>query len=261
MQSRETGLHVLEAVGRPPLLVGHAIRQEYGAVEALRGVDFEIGQGEVVGFAGDNGAGKSTLMRIVAGAQSPSGGALALNGRGIQHFDPAHARALGIEMVYQDLGLCDNLDVRENIFLAREPCKRTWLGVRVLASEQMTRDAEDLLARLGITVGSLFDPVSRLSGGQRQAVAICRALAFQPHLVIMDEPTAALSVNASQPLLRLIRKSAAVGTGVMLVSHRLSDLLSVTDRIYVLRNGEVSGNVQTSLVDEGMLLRMMAGLS
>lgn len=243
------------------LVAGRGIRHFYGAVEALRGVDFEIRRGEVVGFAGDNGAGKTTLMKIVAGALTPSEGLLDVNGRPVDGFAPAHARGLGIEMVYQDLALCDNLDVRENIFLGREPRRRTFFGIRVIDGEQMTREASALLLRLEITVPSLLEPVSSLSGGQRQAVAICRPLAFSPHLVIMDEPTAALSVNATQPLLRLIRRLAEHGTSVMLVSHRLNDLLSVTDRIYVLRNGEVVAHLRTSEVDEEKLLRLMAGIA
>lgn len=243
------------------LVAAQGIRHFYGAVEALRGVDFEIGRGEVVGFAGDNGAGKSTLMKIVAGALKPSEGKLHVEGRLVNMFDPAHARDLGIEMVYQDLALCDNLDVRENIFLGREPRRRTPFGFSVIDGEHMTREAESLLQRLEIRVPSLLEPVSALSGGQRQAVAICRPLAFRPHLVIMDEPTAALSVNATQPLLRLIRRLAEHGTSVMLVSHRLNDVLSVTDRIYVLRNGEVVANLRTAETDEERLLRLMAGIA
>jgi len=243
------------------LVAGHGLRRSYGAVEALRGADFEISPREVVGFAGDNGAGKSTLMKIVAGAESPSGGNLLVSGRPVEEFAPAHARALGIEMVYQDLALCDNLDVPENVFLGREPRRRSMLGLKVLDHEHMTRVAESLLGRLDITVPSLMDPVSALSGGQRQAVAVCRALAFKPRLVIMDEPTAALSLNATEPLLRLIRRLPAEGAAVMLVSHRLSDLLSITDRIYVLRRGEIVAQLRTGDTNEEELLRLMAGIA
>ncbi|MGH9161568.1 MAG: ATP-binding cassette domain-containing protein, partial [Vicinamibacteraceae bacterium] len=187
---------------------GRGLGRLYGAVQALRGVDCEVRRGEVVGFAGDNGAGKSTLMRIVAGADSPTEGALSIDGTMVERFDPSSARSLGIEIVYQDLALCENLDVCENVFLGRELVRRSLFGLRVIDRERMQREVEELLQRLGIGVSSLREPISSLSGGQRQAVAICRPLAFRPKLVIMDEPTAALSVNATQPLLRLIRRLA-----------------------------------------------------
>ena len=242
-----------------PLLAGSQLTKHYGAVEALRGVNFEIKPNEIVGFAGDNGAGKSTLMKIVAGSVRPTTGTLLFEGDEISDLDPAHSRRRGIEMVYQDLALCENLDARENIFLGREP-RRGWLGLRMIASEKMTHRTLALLERLEIEITSVFEPMSVLSGGQRQAVAICRALAFKPRLIVMDEPTAALSVNAVQPLLRLVRRLPTEGASVVLVSHRLSDLLTVTDRIYVLRNGEIVAELQTAQTDEDELLRLMAGL-
>jgi simple sugar transport system ATP-binding protein/D-xylose transport system ATP-binding protein len=236
------------------------LRKNYGAVEALRDVSFEIHPGDIVGFAGDNGAGKSTLMKIISGALRPSGGSLHLGEHEVREYGPGSARALGVEMVYQDLALCDNLDIRENIFLGRELRRRTFPGVRTICHDEMTERARAVLESLGIRLGSLFDPVSALSGGQRQAVAIARAIAFQPKLVIMDEPTAALSVAAAAPLLELIRRLPAQGTSVMLVSHRLSDLISTTDRIYVLRAGEIVAELRTGETDEENLLRVMAGL-
>jgi simple sugar transport system ATP-binding protein/D-xylose transport system ATP-binding protein len=164
-------------------------------------------------------------------------------------------------MVYQDLALCDNLDVRENIFLGRELKSRSRLGLRALQHDAMTASAARLLRRLDIKIGSLLDPVSGLSGGQRQAVAIARAIAFNPGLVIMDEPTSALSVSAAEPLLELIRLLPSEGAGVMLVSHRLSDLLTTSDRIYVLRRGRIVAEVRTKETSEGELLHLMAGLA
>jgi ABC-type sugar transport system ATPase subunit len=244
----------------PALLTGRGVAKSYGPVHALREVDFHLMPKEIIGLAGDNGAGKSTLMKIVAGSTNPSSGEVSLEGQAIASFDPGSARQHGIEMVYQDLALCENLDARENIFLGREP-RRGRMGLRMIAAEQMTNATDELLERLEIAIGSSFEPVSQLSGGQRQAVAICRALAFNPKLILMDEPTAALSVNAVAPLLRLIRRLPAEGASVMLVSHRLSDLLDVTDRIYVLRNGEIVADLVTSETDEEELLRLMAGLS
>jgi ABC-type sugar transport system ATPase subunit len=243
-----------------PLLTASGLGKRYGAVEALRGVDIQVARSEIVGFAGDNGAGKSTLLKIVAGAIKPSAGEVRLGGARLDEFDPAYARSRGIEIVYQDLALCENLDTRENIFLGREP-RRSMLGLRLIAGDHMTRNTRVLLDRLEINMPSVFDPVASLSGGQRQAVAICRALAFSPTLVLMDEPTAALSINAVAPVLRLIRRLPAQGAAVILVSHRLSDLMTTTDRIYVLRNGEVVANLRTSATSEEELLRLMAGLS
>jgi simple sugar transport system ATP-binding protein/D-xylose transport system ATP-binding protein len=243
-----------------PLLDGRGIAKSFGPVEALRRVDFHVMPNEIVGLAGDNGAGKSTLMKIIAGSTRPSSGEISLSGRMIENFNPASAREHGIEMVYQDLALCENLDARENIFLGREPRRGLW-GLRMIAGERMTRSTETLLERLEIAIGSVFEPVASLSGGQRQAVAICRALAFKPELILMDEPTAALSVNAVAPLLRLVRRLPAEGASVMLVSHRLSDLMTVTDRIYVLRDGEVVANLVTAETHEEELLRLMAGLT
>jgi ABC-type sugar transport system ATPase subunit len=241
------------------LLVGRDVAKSFGPVEALRDVSFELMPNEIIGLAGDNGAGKSTLMKIIAGATRPTAGVVSFNGRTIEHFNPASAREHGIEMVYQDLALCENLDARENIFLGREPRRSIW-GLRMVAGERMTHSTETLLERLEIGIGSVFEPVANLSGGQRQAVAVCRALAFKPELILMDEPTAALSVNAVAPLLRLIRRLPAEGAAVMLVSHRLSDLMTVTDRIYVLRDGRVVANLVTAETNEEELLRLMAGL-
>ncbi len=243
-----------------PLVAGRGLSQRYGLVTALRDVDFEIREGELVGFAGDNGAGKSTLMKIVSGVQRATFGELLVDGEVVQDYMPARARAMGIEMVYQDLALCDNLDVKENIFLGRELHRRTPLGLRVLDHEGMLDRAEALLQRLEMTVPSLLDVVASLSGGQRQAVEICRALAFSPRLIILDEPTAALSLHATEPLLRLIRRLPEQGASVMLVSHRLSDLLAVTDRICVLRRGEVVANLRTADTNEEELLHLMAGI-
>ena len=184
-----------------------------------------IHHGEVVGIAGDNGAGKSTLMKIVAGAIRPTSGTLVCDGDPVREFSPLHARGHGIDMVYQDLSLCDNLSVAENVFLGRELRRRSRLGVVMIDSRGMARRADALLQRLGLELNSVLEPVSTLSGGQRQAVAISRALAFDPKMVILDEPTAALSVTAAKPLLEMIRGLPDQGASVMLVSHRLSDLL------------------------------------
>ena len=219
-----------------------------------------IHHGEVVGIAGDNGAGKSTLMKIVAGAIRPTSGTLVCDGDPVRDFSPLHARGHGIDMVYQDLSLCDNLSVAENVFLGRELRRRSRLGVVMIDSRGMARRADALLQRLGLELNSVLEPVSTLSGGQRQAVAISRALAFDPKMVILDEPTAALSVTAAKPLLEMIRGLPGQGASVMLVSHRLSDLLETTSRVYVLRHGRIAAELVTSETTEEELLRLMAGL-
>jgi ABC-type sugar transport system ATPase subunit len=244
-----------------PLIEAHGLHKRYGAVEALAEVDFVIHRNEIVGIAGDNGAGKSTLMKIVAGALGPSGGTLVCDGEEVSTYSPVHARGHGINMVYQELSLCDNLSVAENVFLGRELRSRSRLGVKLIDYKGMAARAEELLWRLGLELESVLEPVSMLSGGERQAVAISRALAFDPKLVILDEPTAALSVNAAKPLLEMIKNLPREGASVMLVSHRLADLLETTSRIYVLRHGRLVAELVTADTDEDELLRLMAGLS
>ena len=240
-----------------PTIVGAELRKTYGAVAALSGVDMTVGRGEIIGLAGDNGAGKSTLLKIIAGSVKPTSGSLLIDGEAVAEFSPSYARDHGVELVYQDLALCDNLDVCSNIFLGRE-LKR---GIpRRLAHREMTERSVALLDRLEVRVPSVAEPVSALSGGQRQAVAICRALAFRPKLILMDEPTAALSVNAVTPLLELIARLPREGAAVVLVSHRLSDLLAVTNRIYVFRRGEMVAEVRTHESSERRLLHLMAGI-
>jgi ABC-type sugar transport system ATPase subunit len=243
---------------------GHTVEarnltKRYAAVQAIAGATFFIGHGEIVGFAGDNGAGKSTLMKMVAGSVDASTGQLLIDGIERKEWSPAAVRAEGVEMVYQDLALCDNLNVYENIFLGREMKVRK-AGILVLDHEAMRKRAHELLDRLQVHLKSLVDPVSCLSGGQRQMVAICRATAFNPKLVIMDEPTAALSVGAGRPLMDLIRRLPSQGTAVMIVSHRLSDLIETSSRIYVVRRGVVATEMKTEHTTEHGLLRAMAGI-
>src|SRR6056297_1396546 len=240
--------HVVEAIGPA---------KYYGAVTALENIDFHIAPGEVVGFAGDNGAGKSTLMRTIAGDVTPSSGELRIGGRMDPAYSPRRAREIGVEMVYQDLALCDNLDIYENIFLGREISRFGLPGLKVLDRPQMLARAEEVLDRLDLHLPSLTEPVSALSGGQRQLVAIARAMASSPKLVIMDEPTAALSVKAGRPLLQLIRRLPQSGASVMLVSHRLSDLMETTDRIYILRRGSIACELKTAETTETEILHAM----
>ncbi len=223
------------------------IEKSFGAVGVLHGVDLDVAAGEVVGLVGDNGAGKSTLMKTVTGIYRADAGSIELDGADIQHLDPGQRRQLGIEMIYQDLSLAKQQDVANNIFLGREPVRK-WLGILpgIVDKARMNREAHNMIERLGAHLPSIDRPVGSFSGGQQQTVAIARALTFNPKLVIMDEPTAALAVREVQSVLDLIRRLKSEGIAVILISHRLNDVLSVTDRIVVLRHGQAAANLTTA---------------
>ncbi|MBZ9719312.1 ATP-binding cassette domain-containing protein [Mesorhizobium sp. AD1-1] len=237
------------------------LRKNYGAVEATRGVSFEIFPGEIVGLVGDNGAGKSTLTKMIAGDVPPTSGEIRIGGTSVQSSSTTWARDHGVEMVYQDLALCDNLDICANIFLGREITHRGVLGYARLSHDVMMTKAQQLLTMLEVKLPNLREPVTALSGGQRQMVAIARSVAYEPKLVIMDEPTAALSVSAGQPVLELIRRLPQRNVAILLISHRLSDVLTTADRILVLRRGKIVAAVRASEIDEGDLLHLMAGIN
>lgn len=229
------------------LLVLSNIRKSFGAVDVLHGVDLNVSAGEVVGLVGDNGAGKSTLMKTITGIYKADDGAISLDGKSILGLDPGARRALGIEMIYQDLALARQQDVSSNIFLGREPVKK-FLGVipGMIDKRTMDRKAQEMIDGLGANLPSINRPVGSFSGGQQQTVAIARALTFDPRVVIMDEPTAALAVREVQSVLDLIRKLKSQGIAVILISHRLNDVLSVTDRIVVLRHGRAAAELTTA---------------
>lgn len=223
------------------------IRKSFGAVDVLHGVNLEVAAGEVIGLVGDNGAGKSTLMKTITGMYTADDGEITLNGQSIMGLDPGKRRALGIEMIYQDLALAKQQDVASNIFLGREPVKK-FLGLvpGMVDKRTMDKKAQEMIDRLGAHLPSINRPVGSFSGGQQQTVAIARALTFNPKLVIMDEPTAALAVREVQSVLELIRSLKAQDISVILISHRLNDVLSVTDRIVVLRQGVATANLETA---------------
>ena len=212
------------------------IRKRFGSIEALRGVDLELFPGEVLGLVGDNAAGKSTLTKIIAGAYVPDAGTIELDGRPVRFASPAEARAQAIEMVYQDLSLCDTVDVAGNLFLGREPRRRV-LGLPLLDKRRMVDQARAHLDALEIHIPNLRALVAQLSGGQRQSIAIGRAAAFEPRVLIMDEPTSALAVAEVEAVLRLIRRLAERGVSIILITHRLQDLFRVCDRIAVMYEG------------------------
>ena len=214
------------------------ITKRFGGVVALRGVDLEVGHGEVLGLVGDNAAGKSTLMKILSGAYQPDNGTIGIDGQDVTFAGPEAARAIGLEMVYQDFALVPELSVTQNIFLGRELTRRV-LGVPTLDQRQMAKRARELFERLGIRIPPVTTPVRALSGGQQQAVAIARATGFDCRLVIMDEPTANLGASAIDKVRETITRLKAQGIAVILISHRLEDVFAVGDRFIVMKHGRV----------------------
>jgi simple sugar transport system ATP-binding protein len=218
-----------------PVLELTGIAKHFGAIQALSGVDLTLRRGEVLGLMGDNGAGKSTLVKIIAGSFGPSAGAMLLEGAPVRFARPVEARRAGIEIVHQDLALCDNLSAALNVFLGRELVRRVG-PFRFLDHAAMNARAGRLFAELKSETRPR-DLVKSMSGGQRQAVAIARTRLSDPKIVLMDEPTAAISVRQVAEVLDLIRHLKATGHAVILISHRMPDVFSVADRIAVLRRG------------------------
>lgn len=216
------------------------ISKHFGAIEALRDVSLALAPGEVVGLMGDNGAGKSTLVKVIAGNFAPSAGEVLIGDKRAEFHKPRDAQRAGIEVVYQDLAICNNLSAASNVFLGREP---TWQfgPFRIVDYGRMRRRAAELFARLKSETRPR-DLVQRMSGGQRQAVAIARALLTDARIVLMDEPTAAISVRQVAEVLNLIRNLRDHGIAVLLISHRMPDVFDVADRIAVLRRGQLVAN-------------------
>lgn len=230
-----TSMHPVHE-GQPRLALT-GITKRFGAVLALDQVDFEVYAGEVVALVGDNGAGKSTLTKIIAGVYQPNAGTIRFEGRLAHIGNPEDASALGIATVYQDLALCDNLDVVANLFLGREQATGLPGGLGSLSEEEMERRTRDVLQTLSVKIPSVRRPVSDLSGGQRQSVAVSRAVLWGSQVVLLDEPTAALGVEQTAMVLRLVSQLRERGLAVVLISHNLADVFQVADRIVVLRLG------------------------
>lgn len=218
------------------LLEARGITKYFGAVTALEGVDLKLSHGEVLGVVGDNGAGKSTLMKVLSGLFRPSEGEIWVQGRRVQFDSPRDSHLAGIEMVYQDLALAGNMPIFENIYLGREPGRKVG-GLTVVDHQQSRKLAAEHLNRLQIHVKSVDQNVEDLSGGQRQAVAIARATAFDAKVVIMDEPTAALAIKEVGKVLDLIKRLKDHGVGVILISHRMDDVFYVCDRVMAIFHG------------------------
>jgi len=241
-----------------PLLRLRGISKHFGAVQALYGVDLDLPAGSVTALAGDNGAGKSVLTKTIAGIHEPDEGEILWNGRPVHIRSPKDSAALGIETVYQDLALADNLDIVQNMFLGRERASRGFLE-----EDSMERAAAETLAGLHVTtVRSIRQPVATLSGGQRQAVAVAKAVMWNSKLVMLDEPTAALGVAQTAQVLELIRRLKDRGLAVMVISHNLNDVFEVADRIAVLRLGRMVAEDWISAFDrQSVVDYMTTGLS
>ncbi|HEY2777801.1 MAG TPA: ATP-binding cassette domain-containing protein [Gaiellaceae bacterium] len=222
----------------PPLLELRNLTKSFGSVQALTDVDLEVRSGEVTALVGDNGAGKSTLIKCIAGTHSPDSGEILFEGRSVHIHTPKDASRLGIEVVYQDLALCDNLDVVQNVYLGREVNR-----FQILNEAAMEQTTSATLKSLAVTtIRSVRQPVATLSGGQRQSVAVAKAVQWNSKLVILDEPTAALGVAQTEQVLALVRRLGEQGLAVILISHNLHDIFETADRIMVLRLGRNVGS-------------------
>jgi ABC-type sugar transport system ATPase subunit len=238
--------------GAPLLRLQH-VSKSFGPVQALAGVDFDVRAGEVTALVGDNGAGKSVLIKCIAGIHSPDHGEIVWDGRPVRIRTPRDAAALGIDTVYQDLALCNNLDIVQNMYLGRERMH----GI-VMDEEAMETEAGKTLASLAVTtVRSIRQPVASLSGGQRQSVAIAKAVLWNSKLVIMDEPTAALGVAQTRMVLDLVRRLADQGLAAMIVSHNMNDVFEVADTIAVLRLGRMVAVRPASELDPQIAVDLM----
>ena len=248
-----------EARSVSPLLRCRGVTKRFGGLTAVDAVDFDLPAGEVVALVGDNGAGKSTLVQLISGVFPYDEGSIAVDGEAMQFRTPADARAAGIETIYQDLALCDNLSAADNIFLGREIVTRR-LGVFPGVDNRTMRErAKTVLDELHIRIPDLDAPVRQLSGGQRQAVAISRAVYWQARLMIMDEPTAALGVPEQRKVMALIQMLKGRGVPVILISHNMQDVFEIADRIFVMRRGRNVGDFRVGDVKPSDVVNLMIG--
>jgi D-xylose transport system ATP-binding protein len=243
-----------------PILATEGVSKAFGPVQALEEVDFDVRPGEVVGLVGDNGAGKSTLVKIISGIYSADTGEVYFEGDRVSIERPQDATALGIATVYQDLALCDNLDVVANIFLGQEEISPGPGGLsRQLDETDMEHRSANLLDTLAVTIPSLRSEVGTLSGGQRQQVAVARSLLGEPKVVLLDEPTAALGVPQTLQVLALIKRLRERALGIVMVSHNLANVFEVSDRIFVLRLGKKAGDFRTAVTTHEEIVAAITG--
>ena len=243
------------------VLEARGLVKAYGHVVALDGADFELRDGEILAVVGDNGAGKSTLIKALSGALAPDEGEIRLDGRPVHFRGPMDARQQGIETVYQDLAVAPAMSVSENLFLGREPRRAGVAGrvLRMIDRPRMRRESAEHLAALGITIGAPTLAVEALSGGQRQAVAVARSAAFARHVVIMDEPTAALGVRESGMVLDVIRRVRERGLSVVVISHNMPHVFEIADRVHVQRLGRRIAVLDPKAVSMSDVVAVMTG--
>ena len=244
-----------------PILEIKALRKSFGPIEALRGVDLELHAGEVLALVGDNGAGKSTLIKHVSGVYKPDAGQIILVGEPLSLSSPREARERGIETVYQDLALADDLSVGANVFLGREPVRRLLAFLPFVDDRTIRRETSALLKRIRSDIPAEARTVARLSGGQRQAVAIARAIYWQAKVVLLDEPTAALAVMERDRVIDHARELAAHGVGVIYIGHNLVEILKVADRIAVMFRGRIVHVTPAGETSQETLIKYMTGFS
>jgi D-xylose transport system ATP-binding protein len=244
-----------------PVLTVQSAGKRFGAVQALRDVSIEAFAGEVLALLGDNGAGKSTLVKCISGVHALDEGAIAMEGAVLTAHSPAAARRAGIETVYQDLALFDNLTPAQNFYCGREIAFPSWLppGLRFLSARAMDRETAQVLDRLKVRLPKFDAPVALMSGGQRQAIAVARATVFARKVVILDEPTAALGVRESRKVLDLIKQLRAEGNAVILITHNMEHVVELADRAVVLRQGRKVGELKPSRANQQELVSMIVG--
>ncbi len=225
------------AADQAPILSLRGISKSYGPVVAVRGVDLDVFRGEVLAICGDNGAGKSSLIKVISGAEQPSAGVMTLRGAQVHFRSPHDALTQGVATIYQDLALAMRLSIAQNVFMGAELTRAVLPFLHVLDKKRMATEARAYLSRLAVTIDDMARPVERLSGGQRQAVAISRALRWNAEIIIMDEPTAALGVKETGQVLDLVRRLKAERRTVILISHNMRDVVALADRVAILGNG------------------------
>jgi len=235
-----------------PIVQMRDINKSFGAIKALDGVNFHLMPGEILGLVGDNSAGKSTLMKVLSGAYTRDSGEIFLGGAEVHFHSPHDSRARGIEMIYQDFALCGNMDVASNMFLGRWPKKGLFVD-----KKRMEKEAGEILSRLKVDVSSVRLKVESLSGGRQQSVAIARAISFNPKVIILDEPTANLSVTATKRLLETMLELKNQGVAQVIISHRLQDIFAVGDRVMVLKRGQNAGERVIKETNENEILRLI----
>jgi ABC-type sugar transport system ATPase subunit len=244
----------------PPFLRVRGLCKRFGSIQALRDINLDVRRGEVLGLLGDNGAGKSTLIKSISGVYVPEAGTIECDGKPVTITSPTVARSLGIETVFQDLALIPNLDAAANLFIGRELGWGPLKGMmRVTRDRAMHEDARKTLEQLDIHIPSLHAEVDEFSGGQRQAIAVARAIRWKAKLVILDEPTAALSVPEQRKVLALTRQLAAQGVAVIFITHNILDVIAVTDRLVILHRGQLAAEVLTKESNEHEIVSLIMG--